>query len=65
MNEREVMEVWQLIAKLKHCEPSAEVQVVSGYDGLYQPLAVITSGPIVVRLDVSDEKPVDTPDDNR
>ena len=59
------MNVRQLIEKLRHVEPSAEVQVVSGYDGLYRPLDVITSGPMVVRLDVSDESTVDSAEDNR
>ena len=49
------MTVAELIEKLRRCEQTAVVQVVSLYDAKYDPVAVITSGPQFVRLDVSDE----------
>lgn len=49
------MTVAELIAKLHQCNLEAVVKVVSLYDGTYEPIAVITSGPLFVMLDVSDE----------
>ena len=49
------MTVAELIEKLRQCNSSAVVKVVSLYDGKYEPIAVITSGPLFVMLDVSDE----------
>ncbi len=49
------MTVAELIAKLHQCNSEAVVKVVSLYDGKYEPIAVITSGPLFVMLDVSDE----------
>ena len=47
--------VKELIAKLHQCNQEAVVKVVSLYDGKYEPIAVVTSGPLSVMLDVSDE----------
>lgn len=52
---RGAMTVADLIEKLRQCNPNSVVKVVSLYDGKYEPIAVITAGPLFVTLDVSDE----------
>ena len=54
-SEEPVMTVAELISKLNQCNQEAVVKVVSLYDGKYEPISVITSGPRFVMLDVSDE----------